>query len=667
MSQTFLDVPNLLDRFQSSLVKDQVSVIEFAESKKYLGRKLYPRQKTLLKIIFLEELDDYDRKVLKEWEESDEIEICPAIEERIAYLRRIGAPHFRVVQLVGGRRSSKGFLTAIAIAYKTFLLTQMDDLSQEFGIARNKDVYFSIVASSLDQAKAYQFADANDAILDCQALLDRRLIGKTLSESISVHTPSDIRRLAELRSKGVSLDKDLASLQIRAFGTNSKTIRGSASIMFVFDEMAHLIAGESRMSDAELWKAAIPSVMQFREHGMIFANSSPYTKEGKFYEIYQQATKIWEENDPELQHPDMIGQPAFPDYFMLRFPSWALYEDWADFGMSIPPAESPEISPQMASEERSDPDAFKVEVRANFAEVIDAFLRPEMVDRMYDPAWNEEVLGFIPKPTTGAVAFTRYKGHADPASTGPANFGIAIGHLVEVKNPDTGILEQHVVFDLINAWFPEDFVNENDKDAPPTIDWLEIVPEISHLINAFRPYEFTFDQYETDMPVRELERRVREQGIDTNVFIKNYGNERNYHRARNFRTALNLGRIHAPHPDTYNPLATRNPIELSRNELKRLQETKTAHGKPKVDHVTFGAIKTKDIADCMMEVVDALIGDSLSTEHGLLTQAPAFGAQGGFSIKRGNTEQFAELADLYGQSRYGHPAHMPERGVRRKR
>jgi hypothetical protein len=60
-----LEAPNLLDQFASSLVKDSVDIITFAEDKKYLGKRLYPRQRTILKIIFLQELDDYDLKVIK--------------------------------------------------------------------------------------------------------------------------------------------------------------------------------------------------------------------------------------------------------------------------------------------------------------------------------------------------------------------------------------------------------------------------------------------------------------------------------------------------------------------------------------------------------------------------------------------------------------------------
>jgi hypothetical protein len=97
----------------------------------------------------------------------------------------------------------------------------------------------------------------------------------------------------------MKVDRDLATLKVQAFGNNSKTIRGSASIMYCFDEMAHLLAGESRMSDEELYKAAIPALNQFHKDAMIFANSSPYTKTGKFFELYEQSLKL---DPPEMEN-----------------------------------------------------------------------------------------------------------------------------------------------------------------------------------------------------------------------------------------------------------------------------------------------------------------------------------------------------------------------------
>ena len=101
-------VPDLLEQFTSSIIKEKVDIVTFAEDQRFLGRKLYPRQKTVLKILYLLDLDDYDKAVIKEWENPEgECTICPNIYDRIDYLKEKGYPHFRIIQLVGGRRSSK--------------------------------------------------------------------------------------------------------------------------------------------------------------------------------------------------------------------------------------------------------------------------------------------------------------------------------------------------------------------------------------------------------------------------------------------------------------------------------------------------------------------------------------------------------------------------------
>lgn len=647
-----VQAPNLLDAFRTSLIKDSVGIVEFAESKKYLGMKLYPRQKTLLKIIFLAELDDYDKRVIAEWEsEGGEVTMGPRLLDRIEYLRAHKYPHFRTVQLVGGRRSGKGYMTAIAIAYKAYLLTQIENINHEFGIEEAKSIYFSIVADSLEQAQAHQFGDAVNAILECKPLQEQKLIGKVVAQTVSINTPNDLRRVAAYRAAGAKIDKDLASLQIKAFGTNSKTIRGSASIMFVFDEMAHLIAGESRMSDEELFKASIPSLAQFRENGMIFANSSPYTKTGKFFELYEQALAIDPPEDPEN------GKILYPDHFMLQFPSWEMYKDWE---METPKFRGalivdPEHDPILAREELSDPDSFKVEYRSQFAEVVDAFLKPEMVDRMFNPTFTFEALGKHLVPTQGAIGYMRYKAHGDPSSVN-ANFGIAIGHVEDVIRE--GITQQHVVFDLIDAFYPEDYEDH-------TIDWLQVVPIITELVNSFRPFEWTFDQFDSTMAIQQLQENLRNMGIgDTNVYSKVATPQTNERRWNNFRAALNLGRVHAPHPDTFSGHARVNSIDLGLNELKRLQ---IKNGK--VDKQTIGSVKTKDIADCIAEVTDALIGDALSSgTHEALSMSPVFGAQGGFFIGKGNTDDFGELSHLYDTRNNGrHIPFIPERGMRRGR
>lgn len=601
---------NLLDTFSSSLIKKEVSIIEFAESSDYCHKPLYPRQRVVLKLMFLEELDGYEEDVLNEWirstEESGEVIIAPKIRERITWLRDHNYPHFTINQLVGGRRSGKGYMTGAAIAYKLHKLIQLDNPGRHFGVEQGHDIYTTIVADSLEQAKTIQFKDAKSWILDCKAL--QPYIGKPLAESISVYTPYDLAREQDLYARGIKTEGELASLRVQAFAKNARTIRGNASIVLVFDEHAHITPGESHISDEELFKAAEPSLAQFDMDAMIFSNSSPYQKTGKFFSLYEDALKL----DNEV--------PVFMTQFMLQYPSWEMYKDWErdrkfTRAIVVPPHQS--ISLQ--EREKANPESFRVEYRAQFAEVLEAFLNPFYVDRMFDPEFTQSILGRDLVPTHGAVGYFTYKGHGDPSST-TANFGVAVGHVEPVFNSRTGADEAHVVFDFIDAFYPEDFPDH-------TIDWNEIHPAIMDIINAFRPFEFTFDQFDTTKPVQDIVRDLAKLGInDTQVYVKTATNPTNNRRWDAFKAALNLGRIHAPHP-AHNMNPSHNSLELARNELKFLQKKNN-----RVVKQDIGPIQTKDMADCIAEVVDALIGDTIEGELEALSGGLAVGAPGGYSI-----------------------------------
>lgn len=305
----------------------------------------------------------------------------------------------------------------------------------------------------------------------------------------------------------------------------------------------------------------------------------------------------------------------------------------------------------MAAEERADPDSFKVEYRSNFAEVIDAFLNPDMVDRIFSPEFNQKILGRDLSPQYGSVAYFTYAGHGDPATV-KANFGLAVGHKEEVEGENG--MEQHVVFDFIDAFYPEDFENN-------TIDWLIVMPTLTELITNFRPKEFTFDQYESAQTIQLLQDNLRQANLtETNVYSIFASQRVNETRAKNFRTAINLGRVHAPHPTTFNPGARINSIELAKNELKFLQEKNG-----RVEKQSVGPIQTKDIADCMMTVVNTLIGDSISNMYGNLNMDPAFGLPGGYPV--GNTNNFPELQNIYQGMRRPGAGHSLMRGHRKQR
>lgn len=613
-----------------------VSIIDFAESAKFCGKFLYPRQKLLLKLFFLEELTDLEERLLDSWiaggSNGTEVEISPYIRERRQWLKDNGYKHFREIVLVGGRRSAKGFITGMSLAKKMYDTLQLQDPGRHYGIDRDKEIVFSCIAAAEKQAKEMQFADFATTVNGCAAM--GRNIHKMQELEFSVMTESDIRQLQTWRRQGRKVQRDISKLRGKALPANARTIRGSATMAIVFDEFAHFQQGESDQSDSEVYAAATPALAQFGPDAMIFANSSPYSKVGKFFERYDEGMAT-----------NNAG-PAAPQMLALRFPSWATFDGWWEDPTYKGPKKCITVSPDWdfnkvnddgsfffteddrqsiiiaREEERQDPVKFKVERRAHFAEVVDAFLIPERIDQMFMGRPLPE--GGYDKLLTNRWDSTyrlRYKAHLDPSST-TSGFGFALGHTEILSVPGSGgepVQNHHVIFDIIKRWNPSDFPER-------VIEWDPILQEIMGYIDVFRPYELTMDQFNSAYPLQWIRRELRKRRLhETHVYEKTANSQGNWDRAEIFRTALYQGLVHAPydHPD----------CDYAGLELKFLQEIKTGRV-PRVDKQEMGPVTTKDMADCVMTVTEDLIGNLMSQEVRVeLAETPlSVTAMGGYPI-----------------------------------
>lgn len=615
-----------------NLAHKKVGIEEFCESSDYCGKRLYPRQLVFLKLVFLEEMTGAEEDVLSHWikggRNGNEILISPLIRERREYLQNLNYPHFREVIMVGGRRSSKGFVTGLALAKKMYDVLNLHDPGLHYGIDPDKEIYFSCIASSQDQAKKYQYADFSSTIARCRAITENDHLKKLQELEFSVATDADKQRILSLEAQGRKIGRDISKLRGVALAANASTLRGSATIALCFDEMAHMQQeGESAQTAASVYDAAVPALAQFGKDAMIFCNSSPYTKIGKFYDRYEDALKVKD------------GAPLSPFAFAFQFPSWALFEGYQNHTSKYHPPyrkvitaspdwdlEDDQHSPEdkdailiARDEERQDADAYKVERRAEFAEIIDAFLRPEMVDRAYDGRPTRDGDHITIKTNWSNPSFRhRYKAHLDPSST-TAGFGFSMGHIEEIEESD-GRVRSHVIFDIIHRWTPDQF-------PEGVVDWEIVLKDITTWIDLFQPYEITFDQFQSQAPIQWINRWLREQNLSNIMcYEKTATAQYNWNRANVFRTALYQDLIHFP-GDT--PAAI-----WGGKELKHLQQVNTAGRFPRIDKQEIGPVTTKDIADCIMEVVDALIGDIIANENrqSLSELAPSFGAQGGFQI-----------------------------------
>lgn len=331
MPQALVQIP------ERALTTEPPDIIEFVTSDRFLGRSIYPRQATLLKVIFLqtELFTSYDYAVLEEWATGEfklpppdnwdpekpyryigEWGIQPDILERIDINRADGRKWFREVLAVIGRRGSKGYLGALSGSYVFWHYLCKVDPQAAYAIDRDKRLAALVFAGKKGQAIQNQWRDLVNVLIAAPCF--QPYISQSLAESLTMHSKASLTRGAELAAQGVKTTMDLASFEVLPKEATTMAGRGPASFLIYFDEMAHVVAtGASRGAD-ELYTSATPSLDQFGTDGFIYAGSSPWQMIGQFYELCQQALEV------EFG----THEPVHPDKLLIQLASWDIYKDW---------------------------------------------------------------------------------------------------------------------------------------------------------------------------------------------------------------------------------------------------------------------------------------------------------------------------------------------------
>ncbi len=504
-------IPKAADDSVRDFPFDRFPITKWAEDPKGLaGPRLYPRQKTLLKLMLPhEELTPYDEEVVEEWTQnfkrgSESIGVSPDIMHRREVLQQRGHPWFRYVLNISGRRGSKGLLGAIMFAYQAFRLCYMQNPQGYYGIAPGKELACFIFGTSEDQAKEALFFDVSEAIRFGPCFNEYRSSVDT-TYKIALKTKADQTRQDILRKRGDR--KEVASIVITARPTISRSGRGPAAWAMGFDEIAHVLSRTGSPQGAEeLVGAAIPAMDQVREEAFAYMPSSPWQKLGVAWDIYGDGLRTRK------------GEPLSPEIMIIQLTSFDAYEDWQDpkatggVTLNRPPSEYNEI---MRSEERRDPAKFRVERRGQWAEVLDQYLYGPTVDRLFKPIpafskwpddWydrvdlSEDEGGFDPAdvrtlaPSDGIVKWN-YRAHLDPARS-QHRCVLMIAHteqwLHEIEDERGRLIMipfDHVIQDGLWAWDP---VNYPDHTLP----YEEITYEIAQIcMRYFTLKELTTDQY----------------------------------------------------------------------------------------------------------------------------------------------------------------------------
>src|SRR5882757_529907 len=446
--------------------------ITFVMSEDYLDRpNVYPRQGTLLKIIFLrlDLLTDYDHMVIDEWEksfrETGNNGIVPGVRRRMAKLRKEGRNWFRETLLVMGRRAGKGHISGLSIAYVLWNYMAKGDPQRFYGVDRDKKLLAMVFAGKRDQAKATVWQDAVNYITGsvCFAPYIRAPLQ---AEKLSIYAPHDFVRMRKMAKQGMNPhDINMATFEIVPKESTLMAGRGPTSFCQAYDEMAHVVAAGANRSAEEVYGAATPSLDQFGPDGFIIEPSSPWQMLGQFYINYCNALL-----------EDEQGEPVYPEMLMIQLASWDIYKDWeiaheipvfpegytGDLGeyegqptLFFEPLRGAiqAYDDQMARLEQSNPETFKVERRSHFAVAMDAYLKEDKVRQIFQP-WDGRLAPYG-SPMLGMQERGRldldYKAHGDPSKSN-ANFGLAMAHAE--PGPDNRL---HVVFDKIHHFNPGDF------------------------------------------------------------------------------------------------------------------------------------------------------------------------------------------------------------------
>ena len=363
-----------------------------------------------------------------------------------------------------------------------------------------------------------------------------------------------------------------------------------------FDEMAHITASGTARSADEVYKAAKPSTDQFKDWAFLVEPSSPWQRMGQFYTNATEAVTL-----------DERGGPLRPNWLLIQLPSWDIYTDWerateipifpeefeGDLGeykdterLYYPPMRGAiqDFDDEMRREKKSNPETFAVEREAKWANVLDAYLREGMIDRVFEP-WKDRPPQYGPPEittqNTGRMAIT-YLSHGDPAKVNDT-FGYAIAHS-EVD----ALGRHHAVFDKIGCFDPADYDDHTiDYDQVEEFFWEDVILK-------FNPDQLTFDQFNSTGFIQRLNKRIRARSMPKRTVVLETPVTRagDWEEKESAKAAIYNGLVHAPFD------------ERLRDELKYLQ---LVNGR--VDHPSAGPVQSKDIADCFTHLIHDLIGE----------------------------------------------------------
>lgn len=563
-----------------------MNIIDFARD--VLGLSLFPAQALILKLIALESelFTPWDYQMLTKWglgyHLADDLAsgdpfyegaagTPPDVVDRVDHCRQIGMSNFREVVLSLGRRAGKSTIGAVLALYLMWRLLANGDPQQTWGVPPGKAMAIGIVSVNRGNATRDQFGDVRGMLLNAPAFT--RYVEVVQSDTIRLYTP---RQLAS----GARKRRERGLLEIVAVSTTDTALRGPALVGLLLDEFAHISGAGSTSDGASILRAAAPALAQFRGHGLTFMASSPWSKTGAFYSEHRAGCAVGRDTHAAL----------YPDVLSVQLPSWEMYVGWEiahelqmyPGGPNLDPKVAPIISeddPEPRKLARLDPATYRVEYLAQWANSVDAYLTPEIVDAIFQPwQFNE-----------GGRGRHRCVAHLDSSAVHD-NMALVVAHGELID----GVTEMFV--DVVHCWSPDDYGG--------TIPYDLVLDEAAAIINRYGCVSVSVDQYAGHAIAQMLTPRLLPAGARglaaamSRVQVFTAHSTEKVSRYEQLKMLAGEGRVHCP----YHPLAY--------DELSALERRGSHIGAP-----TSGPVQTDDIPDALSWALETIMRGTIDVAN----------------------------------------------------
>lgn len=513
---------NLIDDNHICPTKSEniVDIVTFAQSINFLGLKLYPVQKFILKLFYKIPLEDKVKEIkFRDFYSKTHYEFT-----EVEYLHHLSGSKFDIrprinlkeppkhqlfseLQLVCGRRSGKDFLSSIIVAYETYKLIKLENPQAHYGLADGDIITINNIASTGEQSRIL-FEAVKSRFLYCD-FFKKYLVGEPTLEVIRMATPHDLEK-----RKNVGLSQ--GTIHIVCLSTSARNTRGATSILVLLDELAHFVDESVNLSAKTIYESLTPSVATFGLNGKIVTLSSPANKAGQFYNLYERSFQMSD---------NMI---------MVQIPTWEI---------NISVGEQ-----FLENEYKKDKDSFAREYGARFSNTVAGFIKyPEYLDACVNNRKESEF----------GIYNCSYYLALDPSYNGNG-YAACLAHLETIY--ENNEMKDKIVIDLIKEWYAGHGKYQNDN----VIDMSEIEEWIIAIRSVFNLKLVVFDQFESGYIVQNLTKR----GVNaTRIHFTASYNDAIY---KNLKKIIYDGKF-----DIYNH-------EEAIKQMKELQETVKENGRIEV-------------------------------------------------------------------------------------